>query len=227
MGLLITVEGGDYTGKTSVVVPAIKKYFEKKATPVLVSREPGGTKRGEEIRKEIFEKIKHNASPRQLALLFNQARKVHLEEVIIPFLGKNKEKQGVVILDRYLDSTRVYQGMEHGMPIETITELEEIYVDGYLPDGTFILYFPEDIFEQTITERQKNARQHTAWDTQSIADHLRRQQNYLQLPALSKKLGEKRRFFLLDATGGKVHVRKRVEEALDSLEELNNNLKLI
>lgn len=217
MGLLITVEGGDYTGKTSVVVPAIKKYFEKKGIPVLVSREPGGTKKGEEIREKIFEKIKHRTSPQELALLFNKARKIHLKEVIIPYLGKNKEKRGVVILDRYLDSTRVYQGMEYGIPMEEIIKLEKEYVGNYFPDGTFIVYFREDFFEQTLVERQKNDREHTAWDTQTIADHLRRQRNYLKLPTLSKKLGEKRQFFLIDTTGEKKDVRKRVEEACESL----------
>ncbi len=216
MGLLITVEGGDYTGKTSVVVPTLKKYFEKKDIPVIVSREPGGTQKGEQIRALIFEKIKKGVSAYELAILFNKARKVHLEEVIMPFLGSHKEKRAVVILDRYLDSTRVYQGMEHNVPMDTLFKLEEEYINGYLPDFTYILYFPEKIFEQTLIERQRSNRERTEWDMQSVTDQLKRQQNYLRIPDISHKRNEKRKFFLID-TAHEIHViKKGIEKTCDT-----------
>lgn len=215
MGLLITVEGGEYTGKTSVVLPTIKQYFEQKNVPVLVSREPGGTPEGEKIREEIFEKVKNNADSNELALLFNKARRIHLDNVIIPFLGAHKEKKSVVVLDRYLDSTRVYQGMQYGVPQETLTQLEKEYVQGFLPDITFILYFPEPVFEQTLIDRQKNDREQTAWDMENNEKHLIRQRYYLQLPALAKKMGENRIFIPLDASGSKESIEKNIKDYLD------------
>ena len=76
MGLFITVEGSDYTGKTSTVIPGLQIAIINKGLPVLVSREPGGTIQGEHIRQQIFEKKAAGASAFELAVLFNQAFEV-------------------------------------------------------------------------------------------------------------------------------------------------------
>lgn len=199
MGLLITIEGGEYTGKTSVVVPGLVEYIKARGIPVLSSREPGGTQKAEKLREIIFEKAKEGAPASELALYFNKARKIHLEEQVIPFLGAKKERRGVVVLDRYLDSTRVYQGLEGGVPLDIIRKLEEEYVRNYFPDLTIVLYFLEDLFERVLSERMKSERQTTSWDNHSVQTHLKRQRYYLQLPSLAKKWGETRQFVLIDA----------------------------
>ncbi|MCX7996903.1 MAG: dTMP kinase [Patescibacteria group bacterium] len=206
MGLLITIEGGEYVGKTTLAIPGLLSLLESCGIPVLSSREPGGTPEGERIRNEIFRKVADGANEKELAILFNKARRIHLDTVIIPFLGKHKEKNAVVLLDRYLDSTRVYQGLEGKLGLETIYELEREFVDGYLPDLTFILYFPDTMIEKLITARRmitspvSGDRSHTAWDDVPPATHRKRQEWYLSLAELAKKNGETRVFELVDAS---------------------------
>lgn len=209
MGLLIAIEGDDYVGKTTVAVPGLRATLSDCGFPVLVSREPGGSPEAEQIRQEIFTKAHDGTSSQEeLARLFNKARRIHLEQVIKPFLGERKEKQGVVILDRYLDSTRVYQGLEGKLPLDTIYELEKEFVGGYFPDLTFILYFPKEKMKKMMQIRQQLAeeelgsehRDKTVWDDSALEVHEKRQEYYLQLEELAKKHGEKRYFNFIDAT---------------------------
>jgi dTMP kinase len=208
MGLLIAIEGDDYVGKTTVAVPGLRATLSDCGFPVLVSREPGGSPEAEQIRQEIFTKAQGETSQEELARLFNKARRIHLEQVIKPFLGEQKEKQGVVILDRYMDSTRVYQGLEGKLPMETIYELEKEFVGGYFPDLTFILYFPKEKMRKMMQIRQQLAeeelgsehRDKTVWDESTIEVHEKRQEYYLQLEELAKKHGERRYFNFIDAS---------------------------
>lgn len=225
MGLLITVEGGEFTGKTSVVIPGLEEIFEKSGFEVLTSREPGGTPKGEEIRQTIFRRLKQGASPEELAILFNQGRKIHLDEIIIPFLGPDRNltdqdgRQRIVLLDRYLDSTRVYQGLEAGVNQEKIRELENEYVGDWYPDETLILYFPEEKFNaafmsrKQIAEQEINNRDKTLWDEGELSKHLLRQRYYLSLPELSKQWGEQRAFHLIDASGTPSEVLQLANQA--------------
>lgn len=208
MGLLIAIEGDDYVGKTTVAVPGLRATLSDCGFPVLVSREPGGSPEAEQIRQEIFTKAQGETSQEELARLFNRARAIHLQQVIKPFLGERKEKQGVVILDRYLDSTRVYQGMEGKLPMETIYELEKEFVDGFFPDITFVLYFPKEKLRQLMSIRQQLAaeemgsdhRDKTVWDDSAMEIHEKRQEYYLKLEELAKKHGEKRVIHFIDAS---------------------------
>lgn len=206
MGLLITIEGGEFTGKSSVVIPALKTIFEHLGIETLTSREPGGTPRCEEIRQEIFTKLKEGATAQELAILFNKARRIHLDEVIIPFLGENKEHLRIVLLDRYLDSTRIYQGLEAGVPLATIADLEKAYVKNYMPDLTLILHFPTNKFAETFkirkrfADQQTNNRDETLWDAGNIQKHIDRQNKYLQLPELSKQWNEPRAYETINAS---------------------------
>jgi dTMP kinase len=103
MNHLIAIDGDEFTGKTTVVIPALAVFLEKKGYVVKTSREPGGSPKGEKMREEIFEKLRQGISPYEQAVLFNKARKNHIDEVIKPFLDSGDKR--VVLLDRYLDST--------------------------------------------------------------------------------------------------------------------------
>lgn len=203
MGYFITVEGGEFTGKTSVVVPGLEKAFIKLGYSVLVSREPGGTPRGELIRKKIFKRLKEKAAPKEVAKLFNDARKIHLKEVIQPFFKKNPN--GIVLLDRYADSTFVYQGLEGGVDIEVLFNLHKKYSNNYFPDLTLLLYFPLRIFNSTMKSRIKNVtkeemRSKTVFDASSLSVHKQRQKNYMSLPIFFRDKGIKRKFVKIDAS---------------------------
>lgn len=205
MGTLVTIEGGEFMGKTSMALPGLVSVAKKAGYAVASSREPGGTPEAEAIRAEIFQKVEQKAPIEEIAVLFNKARKNHLEQVIHPFIGAQKEKEGIMVLDRYLDSTRVYQGLEGGLDLEYIHQLETEYVKGYLPDITFILTIPADKFARIILARQKIAamesgRDHTVWDEASIEQQLLRQKRYLELPALASRWQEQREFHVIDAS---------------------------
>lgn len=214
MGLFITVEGGEYTGKTSVVVPGLARFFKKKGIPVLVSREPGGTPKAEAIRQTIFQKMAEGVPQDKLAALFMQARQNHLKEKVVPFLGEKKERRGVVILDRFIDSTRVYQGLEGGVALDKIRALEKKYVGGYFPDITIILYFPDDVFSKVLNTRMRKTRQTTAWDNHALEIQRQRQKYYLTLPELAKQWGEERLFIPIDASKTKEAVSSKVISAV-------------
>jgi dTMP kinase len=228
MGLLITIEGGEFVGKTSVVTPFLKSFFEKKKIKTLVSREPGGTPEGERYRQLAFQLLKEGAHTEKIAECMYKARRILIKTILIPFLGPKKENNVVVILDRYLDSSRIYQGYLGGLSQERIKELDNEYVKGYYPDLTLILYFPEDVFEKTFLERQQLAektahqRDKNNWDEEEIEKHLKRQRLYLTLPELAKRWKENRDFLLINAAQDPTKVKKEIKKKLTAY--LKNHL---
>ncbi len=218
MGLFITVEGGEFTGKTSVAIPTLTQLMEFLHIRVRVSREPGGTPRGEAIRQKIFTRLKEGADAHEAALLFNEARRIHLDEVILPFLGRKREHDGVMILDRYLDSTRVYQGLEGGVPLETLYALEKEYAYSFYPDLTLVLYFPEELFSKTFDTRRDvsldaQERSRTVLDEGTLAHHLARQRHYLRLKDIAQARGEQRAIEYINAAVERPHVVRQIIEA--------------
>lgn len=204
MGKIISIEGGEYTGKTTIVAPQLAKYLQHAGYNTLLSREPGGTPEAEAIRQEIFSKAAKGASADDLLQLFYKARKIHIDSVIQPFLGSEKEKEGILILDRYIDSSRIYQGFEGNVPLEKIYELEEKTVGNFMPDITIIMYIPEErfkeVYEKRVLKSQAETSRSNFFDEVSLANHINRQRHYLALPELSKSRGEKRKFIIADST---------------------------
>lgn len=222
MGILITIEGGEYTGKTTIVLPGLAFILKQAKVPVLVSREPGGSPEAERIRYDIFQKKKEGAPVEEITELFFQARVLHLEQTILPFLGKKKEKYGIVILDRYIDSTRVYQGCEAGVPMDAIHALEKKYIHNYFPDITFLLTLPEKQFSQYLCARKRLAQKErypheiTGWDTTSIEKHKQRQSYIRKLPQIAQQQKEERVFVRVDTSEHPHSIIKNVVQELIS-----------
>ncbi|MFW5703265.1 MAG: dTMP kinase [Patescibacteria group bacterium] len=218
MGALITIEGGEYMGKTTLAIPGLESVSKRTGIPVLTSREPGGSPEAEQLRSEIFQKAETGASAIELATLFNKARKIHLEEVVKPFLGSHKDQNALCILDRYLDSTRVYQGLEAGLTMEQIKEMEAEYVGDYLPDITIILSIPEQKFARLLLARQQLAKDtnhdNNIWDNATIEKHLLRQRHYLSLPKLAAEWGERRGFAIIDVSQHPFQIIRAIVEAV-------------
>ena len=105
-GLFITFEGIDGCGK-STQIDLLAKYFTKLKKPIIKTEEPGGTAGANEIRKILLRENNFQWSVETEALLFMAARNDHVEKVIKPSIKDNK----IVICDRFMDSTLVYQGM--------------------------------------------------------------------------------------------------------------------
>ncbi len=132
-GRLITLEGPEGAGKT-VLGQRLARELEARGHPVVLVREPGGTRLGEQLRSLLLEdsgRIERRAD----ALLFNAARAQLVAEVIRPALAAGE----VVVCARFADSTLAYQGYGAGLPIEDLRRLAEVSTGGLAPDRTILL----------------------------------------------------------------------------------------
>lgn len=135
--MFITVEGGEGAGK-STNLALIKSLLEAAGNEVVMTREPGGTSLGEDIRELLLDaKQGKMVTDTELLLMF-AARAQHLAEVIKPALAAGK----VVLCDRFTDATYAYQGGGRGVPNERIAQLEQFVQADLRPDLTILLDLP-------------------------------------------------------------------------------------
>jgi dTMP kinase len=136
-GKLITFEGGEGAGK-STQVSILANRLSQAGHEVIATREPGGSPTAEEIREVLLSGKAKPFGAFAEALLFSIARQHHVETVINDALTKGSW----VISDRFLDSTRAYQGVSGGVPQPVISALERLTLKGLMPDLTIILDLP-------------------------------------------------------------------------------------
>src|SRR4030095_1094272 len=132
--MFITFEGPDGSGKTTQVAQ-IAERLRKAGYNVLHAREPGGTAIGDQIRDILHDMENKNMTPRAELLLYNASRAQIVAEAIRPHLKAG----GVVICDRFYDSTMAYQGYGHGLDLNTLRTIVDFATDGLRPDLTFYL----------------------------------------------------------------------------------------
>jgi dTMP kinase len=133
-GVLIVFEGGDGAGK-STQIRLLRAAIERTGRDVVITREPGGTSIGEGIREVLLSRASDAMSDRTEALLYAAARAQHVDEVIRPAL----EKGAVVLCDRFVDSSIVYQGVARGLGEEHVAELNRWATGGLVPELTVLL----------------------------------------------------------------------------------------
>jgi dTMP kinase len=133
-GIFITLEGPEGCGKTTHA-QLLCDFLKQKSYECVLTREPGGTKAGEEIRKVLLHSSGINISDLTELFLFEAARSQIVEELIKPSLKSGK----VVICDRFTDATICYQGYAGGVDIKSIEALNEIATLGLRPDITILL----------------------------------------------------------------------------------------
>lgn len=136
-GIFITLEGGEGAGKTTQI-RMLATALQQQGYQVLVTREPGGTPEAEKIRDFLVKRDGGNWTPMAECLLLFAARQMHVEHLIKPALADGK----IVISDRFADSTRAYQSFGHGLPLDTIEEINRLALGDFAPDLTFILDLP-------------------------------------------------------------------------------------
>lgn len=140
MGKFITLEGIEGTGKT-INMEFVRDFLVEQGFQAIISREPGGTELGEEVRKVLLSHRKEKVSGEVELLLYFAARRHHLENVIFPNLKLGK----YVLCDRFTDSSYAYQGGGRGIPDKKITLLRDFVQEDFSPDLTFILDVPVEI----------------------------------------------------------------------------------
>ena len=133
-GKFITLEGGEGTGKTTQI-NNLHQYLTHSGVDCIVTREPGGTDEAEKIRNLLVQRDGGDWDPMSEALLLFAARREHLIKKIWPAL----EKGQWVISDRFVDSSRVYQGMAQGIGLNTVEGLYYMVAQEFEPDLTFIM----------------------------------------------------------------------------------------
>jgi len=133
----ITLEGVDGAGKSSFV-PWLEQRLRAAGRPVLVTREPGGTPAGEQLRRIL---LHGDVSPETEVLLLFAARKEHLDKVILPALRVGTW----VLCDRFTDATFAYQGSGRGVQAQHIAYLEKWIQGGLQPDLTLLFDLPVEV----------------------------------------------------------------------------------
>ena len=185
-GIFITFEGGDGSGKTSQI-NLLRQYFIEKGKEVIITREPGGTQISETIRNIILDINNKEMSDLTEALLYAAARAQHVQEIIQPAIEAGK----VIICDRFVDSSVVYQGYARNIGIEKITEINHIATNGLTPDKTFYL----DLEASIGLSRKKNQTDLDRLEVEKLEFHERVIEGYR---TLAKKYED--RIIKIDAT---------------------------
>ncbi|MFM7775597.1 MAG: dTMP kinase, partial [Actinomycetota bacterium] len=187
-GIFIAFEGGEGSGK-STQAKLLKGWFEEEGQVVTLTREPGGSTLGNDLRKILLANETGDISPRAEALLYAADRAHHVYSVIRPALDRGE----VVITDRYFDSSIAYQGAGRTLSSNEVARISRWATESLYPTFTIILDQPADIGLQ----RKENA---DRLESESIEFHNRVRQEYLQLASFDPE-----RYLVLDA-------RKPIEE---------------
>lgn len=172
MSLFITLEGPDGCGK-STQARLLADRLKAVGYAVLLTREPGGTAIGDQIRRILMSLDNRNMHPRTEFLLFSASRSQLAQEVIRPHL----EREGVVVSDRFFDSSLAYQGFGHGLSREELRQITAFATGGLLPHMTFLLDLP--VLEGL--ERRRSGGQWNRLDDYDLEFHERARQGYLKL----------------------------------------------
>ena len=150
MGLFITIEGPEGSGKTTVAKKVVEQ-LETEGYKVLYTREPGGVGIAEKIRDIILDVNNTNLDPRSEALLYAASRRQHLIEKVVPALNQGY----IVICDRFVDSSLAYQGHARGLGIDEIYNINLFAIDTMFPDMTILLNIdPEVGLARIMANRQ-------------------------------------------------------------------------
>ena len=135
-GVFISFEGGEGVGK-STQIDLLRKDLINSRFNVVSTREPGGTKEAEELRKFLVTGDKNAWDPFSESLIFNAIRREHVNKIILPAIKNGS----VVLCDRFIDSTIVYQGLVGEVSEKDLLELHKKYCYNLYPDITFFLEF--------------------------------------------------------------------------------------
>ena len=173
-GVFITFEGGEGSGKTTIA-NMIQKTLAQEGYHVVLTREPGGVEIAEKIR-DIIHDVKYiNMDRKTEALLYAASRRQHLVEKVIPAL----ESDAIVICDRFVDSSIVYQGIARGIGIDEVYQMNLFATENILPKRTiFFDIQPEDGLKRVYENKDREVNR---LDLENIDFHRKVYQGYLSL----------------------------------------------
>ncbi|MEO0055476.1 MAG: hypothetical protein RLZZ50_1423 [Verrucomicrobiota bacterium] len=205
-GKLISFEGSEGSGK-STQIARLAKHLQLLGREVLTTREPGGTEIGEQIRNIIVHNSKGDEMcPETEVFLFAAARAQLVRQVIAPALLSGK----VVLSDRFLDSSTVYQGIARNLGSDPVQQINRFAVGNVMPDLTIIIDVPTEVSLQRIRLRASDIPDRMERENAEFFAKVR--EGYL---LLAKSMPQ--RFTVIDGTKSEAEVEKQVWTAVQKL----------
>jgi dTMP kinase len=174
-GLFITIEGIDGTGK-STQSRLIAEWLRRRGYKPLVTREPGGTQVGEQIREILLSSKNRELTAFAELLLMYAARRQHLEQIVRPALRRGE----VVLSDRFNDASFAYQGYGRHLGEAPVRMLDRLICGGIQPDLTLVLDAPARMALARTSKRDARGR-HQRFESQGVRFHETVRQAYLKI----------------------------------------------
>lgn len=198
-GKLISFEGSEGSGK-STQIAILAEHFQKAKREVITTREPGGTEIGEQIRNIIV----HNSKGDEMCaetelLLFAAARAQVVREVIAPALMRG----AVVLSDRFLDSSTVYQGIGRNLAADPVAQINRFAVGNVMPDMTIVIDVPTEVSLARLKQRASDLPDRM--ERENLEFYTKIREGYL---VLAKGMPE--RFVLIDGTKSQDAIAKKI-----------------
>lgn len=205
-GLFITLEGGEGAGKTSQIA-RLETRLTKLGQSVVCTREPGGTPGAEVIRHVLLSGTAEPFGPHMEALLFSAARADHVEHVIAPALEKGK----TVLCDRFIDSTRVYQGASGKVKLDFLKTLEDVVCDRAYPDLTIVIDLDPKEGMKRAGKRRKEGQIPDRFEKEELREQQLRRAAFLKIAR-----DEPDRVRIVDGSGTELEVSDNIWKVVQS-----------
>lgn len=203
----VSFEGPDGSGKTTII-KLLNEYLQDNNYDVVLTREPGGSKIAESIRDIVLDPQNTNLSYKTEALLYAASRAQHFHDVIKPALEQSK----IVLCDRFLDSSLVYQGIARKLGVNSVLEINKFAIDDVMPDYTFFLDVDPLVGLGRI--KQNDTREINRLDLESDSFHRRVYDGYKQIVNDNRE-----RFIIIDANND---IDKVLRDTIKAFEEVYN-----
>jgi dTMP kinase len=208
VGTFIAFEGGEGTGK-STQSKALKEWLEARGEKVVLSREPGGTDLGKDLRKILLGHETGEISPRAEALLYAADRAHHVFSVIRPALAEGK----VVITDRYFDSSIAYQGAGRVLAPGEVARISRWATESLFPTLTIVIDLPAEIGIGRLKNRDR-------LEAEPLAFHERVRQEFLQIARLDPE-----RYLVVDGTQSIDAIHNEITKRIATLPAISHEIK--
>jgi len=201
-GVFITLEGVEGSGK-STQMKFLADYLRGRGYRVLITREPGGTQIGDKIRDILLNPEFKEMDYRTEVLLYAAGRAQHVSQVIKPALKLKK----IVICDRYIDSSLVYQGFGRGLTLEDILNINKWATQDLEPDLTILLYIPVEEGLRRATEVYADR-----IEREGIEFHRKVHEGYRELARKFPK-----RYYVVEALGDPKEIHREIVKRVETL----------
>ncbi len=204
-GLFVSFEGGEGAGK-STQIRRLAEQLRERGHEVLVTREPGGSPGAEAVRHVLLSGAAEMFGTRMEAILFAAARNDHVEGVIRPALARGT----IVLCDRFMDSSRVYQGVTGNLEPDYIEALQRVAVNGVVPHCTLILDIPAKVGLERARKRASAVTAPDRFEKEEMQTHEKRREAFLDIAAR-----EPERCHVIDAQKSEDEIAAEIARIVD------------